>query len=303
MNLIFKTIKYFIFTVFFFTNFAFAEVIKKIEVEGNKRISKETIKVYGDIKLDNNYSSNDINRIIKDLYSTNFFEDINIVISSGTLKISLKEYPLINSIELVGEKSSKIKEAILEMISSKEKGSFIKNMINQDVITIKKLYASVGYNFTEVETKIEKFSKNRLKLIIKVDKGSQTKISKIYFTGEKKIRERRLRDVIVSEEDKFWKVLSKNTKLNYNNIDLDKRLLVKYYKSVGYYDAQVLSSNAEIGSDNMTSLTYTINAGTRYKIKKISTNVNPVIDKNIFLPLKKKYGKAIGRYYSPFIVK
>ncbi len=303
MNRTFKIIKFISFFTLFFINCTYAEVVKKIEVEGNKRISLETIKVYGDIKINKDYGSNDINRIIKDLYSTNFFEDINITISSGTLKIFLTEYPLINSIELEGEKSNKIKEAIIEMILSKEKGSFIKNMINQDVITIKKLYASVGYNFTEVETKIEKFSENRVNLLFKVNKGDQTKISKIYFTGDKKIRERRLRDVIVSEEDKFWKVLSKNTKLNYNNIDLDKRLLVKYYKSVGFYDAQVLSSNAEIGSNNMTSLTYTINAGTRYKIKKISTDINPVIDKDIFLPLKKNYNKAIGKYYSPFIVK
>ena len=32
---------------------------------------------------------------------------------------------------------------------------------------------------------------------------------------------RRLRDIIVSEEYKFWKVLSRNTNFNENNIDLD----------------------------------------------------------------------------------
>ena len=33
-----------------------AEVLKKIEVSGNSRISSETIKVYGDIELNKNYS-------------------------------------------------------------------------------------------------------------------------------------------------------------------------------------------------------------------------------------------------------
>ena len=40
-----------------------------------------------------------------------------------------------------------------------------------------------------------------------------------------------MRDVIASEEDKFWKVISRNTKFNESLIDLDKRLLENYYKS------------------------------------------------------------------------
>ncbi len=104
------------------------------------------------------------------------------------------------------------------------------------------------------------------------------------FTGDKKIKEKRLREIIVSEEKKFWKILSKNTFLSTNNIDLDKRLLVNYYKSLGYYDVQVLSNNAEVSKDNLTTLTYTINAGNRYIVTKISTNVSDVLDKKLFIP-------------------
>ena len=71
------------------------------------------------------------------------------------------------------------------------------------------------------------------------------------------------------------KFLSKNTNLNNENIELDKRLIKNYYKSIGYYDVQVLSSNAEI-INNKTSLTYNIDAGNRYRITKIATDINPV---------------------------
>ena len=98
-----------------------------------------------------------------------------------------------------------------------------------------------------------------------------------------------MRDIIVSEEKKFWKFLSKNTYLSYNNIELDKRLLLNYYKSLGYYDARVLSNNAEISKNNFTNLTYTINAGTRYRVNKISTNVSEVLDKKLFIPLKDSF--------------
>ena len=76
-----------------------------------------------------------------------------------------------------------------------------------------------------------------------------------------------------------------------------------YYKSVGYYDVIIDSSSAEIKETGEIDLTYTINAGDRYVIKKIETNVDPVFDKKIFFPLEKKYKKLIGTYYSPFKTK
>ena len=291
-----------IFSIFFCTNI-FAEVVKKIEVVGNERINPETIKVYGEIEINKDYSDFDIDKILKNLFATNFFEDIKITLSNNILTISVKEYPTINSILIEGEKTNKIKEAILEMLNSKEKSSFIKSSLNEDINIIKKIYASMGFNFAVVEAKIEKFSENRLNLNFLVVKGDKTSISEINFIGDKKIKDKRLRDIIVSEEDKFWKFLSKSKNLNYSNIELDDRLLVNYYKSLGYYDVQVISSHAEISKDNVTTLTYNINAGTRYKVTKISTNVVDVVDKKIFAPLEKSFKKVVGKYYSPFTVK
>ena len=65
-----------IFILVFNFSFLNAEVIKDTIIKGNKRISDETILLYGDIKLGKDYSEADINNIIKNLYSTNFFEDI-----------------------------------------------------------------------------------------------------------------------------------------------------------------------------------------------------------------------------------
>jgi outer membrane protein insertion porin family len=287
----------------FFTSLANAEKVKEFKVEGNSRISSETIKVYGEIELDKDYDAITVNKIIKNLYSTNFFEDIQVNIKNEVLQIYVKEYPLINSIELNGEKSKTVTKSVLEKLSLKSKESFIESKLNEDVNLLKKIYASLGYNFATVEIKLDKFPNNRINLIYNLDKGSKTYINKISFIGDKKIKEKKLRDIIVSEEKKFWKVLSKNTFFNSNAINLDKRLLENYYKSIGYYDVQVLSSNVEIKNKNNIDLIYTINAGTRYKFNKIRTNVSEPIDKKIFLNLEESYKKLIGNYYSPFKVK
>ena len=290
------------FILFLYNNTANAEMANKLTILGNERISKETIEVYGNVELNKDLSKDDIDQILKNLYGTDFFETVSVNLNEGILTIDVKEYQIINSIKFEGEKSEKLATKILETLKLQEKNSFIKNYLQNDIVTIKKIYSSVGFNFTEIEAKIEKFSANRVNLIFQIEKGKKTSISKIFFIGEKVLSDRRLRDIIVSEEDKFWKFLSKNTNLNNKNIDLDKRLLKNYYKSLGYYDVQVLSSSAEINQDNETSLTFNINAGNRYRIKKIATNVSPVLDKDIFLPLNKEYKKIVGKYYSPFKV-
>jgi outer membrane protein insertion porin family len=291
-------------TIFFliFLNLS-AEIIQKLNVSGNDRISDETIKVYGDISIGKNYSSSEVNKILKSLYNTDFFEDVKISLENNVLNISVKEYSVINFVDIEGESSKTVKKSILKQLSLKQKESFIQNKLSQDIDLIKKIYASIGYNFANVEAKIEKFDNNRINLLYFLTKGKKTNIAEINFIGDKKIKDKRLRDIIVSEEKKFWKFLSKNTFLNNRNIELDKRLLISYYKSQGYYDVQVLSSNAVISKENFTKLTYTINAGTRYRINKISTNVSDVIDKKIFVSLKDDFTKIIGKYYSPFNIK
>ena len=74
-------------------------------------------------------------------------------------------------------------------------------------------------------------------------------------------------------------------------------------KSIGYYDVKVLSEIVELKENFQAEITYNVNAGTRYKINKITTKVDPVLNKELFLPLKKIYGKVVGKYYSPFLVK
>ena len=66
---------YFFIFIIFFSSKLFAENVSKIEISGNKRVSDETIIIYGDIKLNKDYQENDLNVILKNLYSTNFFEN------------------------------------------------------------------------------------------------------------------------------------------------------------------------------------------------------------------------------------
>ena len=71
--------------IFFIVIFSFkanAEIINKIEIEGNNRISNSNVILFGEINLNEDYDNNKINRTLKNLYETDFFEKINISIKS-----------------------------------------------------------------------------------------------------------------------------------------------------------------------------------------------------------------------------
>ena len=205
-----------------------AEVLDKIIINGNKRISDETIILYGKIKIKEDINEQKINEIISNLNSTNFFEDIDIELRNKILILNLKEYPIINQILIVGEPSKKLSEEIKKNLTLKEKASFIKSYLAKDVDIIKKLYSSVGYNFVKVETKVNRINNENFDLLIEIDRGKKTKISSIKFIGDKKIKDKKLRDIIASEEDRFWKFISRNTNFNQKLIRFRHKITQKF---------------------------------------------------------------------------
>ena len=287
----------FLFLLFFNFN-AYSEVVNKVETTGNKRISSETILVFGDIVVGNNYERSDINLLIKKLYESNFFSNISVKLENNILIIDVKENSLINLIILDGEKAEKFRDKIKEIMILREKSSFISNNVKQDINIIKMFYRTLGYYFVKIDSEIEQLDSNRVNLIYTIDKGKKAKISKIYFLGDKKIRDKKLRDIITSQESKFWKFISRNVYLNSARIDLDKRLLKSYYRNKGYYEASITSSNIEYSEGEGFVLTYSINAGTRYRFSKIFANVAESLDKKAFITLEPEFNKLIGKYYS-----
>ena len=89
--------------IHFTTQSLWAEKLNEIIISGNERISDETLIVYGEIKKNKNYTQDDIDNIIKNLYDTKFFSKISINFSGGILKINVEENPIINSITLQGD--------------------------------------------------------------------------------------------------------------------------------------------------------------------------------------------------------
>jgi outer membrane protein insertion porin family len=279
--------------IFFISTYSYVsgEIIKDIVVKNNNRISKQTIITYGKIELNKDYSLNDVNNVFRNLYKTDFFETLKIDVVGSQLVIDVKENKIIQSVAVEGVKSNNIKDSILEKIYSKDKSPFLISMVKEDVSKIKNALNQVGYYFAEVNAKTSENTNNTIDLIFEVKLGDKVKISKIEFLGDKKIKDRTLRNVIISEETKFWKFLSKKKYLNNSLIERDKRLMRNYYLDNGYYDVKITSQTVDFYNNSSFKLSYKIDAGLKYTVNsatlELPVDYEPENFKKIINILKK----------------
>ena len=256
----------------FVITFTNAEIINDIKLENNKRVGKESILAFGDIKLGTDYSEEDINQILNKLYDTNFFSNIKLRIENNILIVNLEERKIIQNISIEGIKSKENTKKILKQLKLKDKSPFDEFTAEQDLINIKNALSRSGYYFATVDVKIRENNNDTLDLIYNIDTGEKALIKNIKFTGDKFYKDRKLRNVIVSEENKFWKFISNKKYLDVNRIELDKRLLKNFYLNKGFYDVEIESSSA-VFSDNFFELIYNVNSGKKYFINDAKLNI------------------------------
>jgi len=282
-----------------FQNNAFSNNIENIEVNGNKRISKETIIVIGDINIDKYFDNNEINNTVKKLYESDFFSNIEIYVSENSLIVNVDENPIINDIEFINIKNKSLVEKLEDVIILKKRNSFTESKLKKDITTIKNFLKINGYYFSKVQSSIVKNEQlNSIQLLIDVNLGEKSKIKEISFVGDKKIKDKKLLRVIASEEHKFWKFLSNKVYLNQSIVDLDVRLLQNYYKNLGYYDAKIANTIAEFDEEGFFKLIFTIDSGELYYFNNFDLLLPEDYNKKDFQQLDNLFDKLKETKYS-----
>ena len=291
----------YILTILFIFKFAFtcvyADIINNVVVKNNNRITKETIITFGGIKLGSDYSQEQLNNILSDLYSTNFFSDIKFNVQGDTLTVTVKERKIVQNIILNGIKAEKTKKTILKSFSIKEKSPYVNFLAKQDIKKIKSALNNSGYYFNEVDVSIKDNNNETVDLIYNIDLGEKALIKNIIFTGEKFYKDKKLKNIIVSEESKFWKFISNKKYLNPEQIDLDLRLLEKFYLNKGFYNVQIKNSSA-IFNDNHFNLVYNIDSGNIYTIRNTKLILPDDFDEKDFNEVKNVLKDLKDKRYS-----
>ena len=295
----FKKFLQIILLLFLTQSISFAEIINDIKVFGNKRISKESIAVFGKIELGSNYDQDALNQILKNIYETNFFNNISFNVKNSTLEINVVENPIIENVEFNGVKSPKLKNLLIEKINLKSRKSYVDTIFKSDLNVIENIIKSNGYYFAKIKTQsISDEEQNTISLIYNIDLGRKAKINDIQFIGNKKVKDRKLRSIITSEESRFWKFISQTVYLNSERIELDKRLLTNFYKNNGYYAVEVKNSFVEFKNNGSFKLIFNVDAGKKFKFNELNLILSDDYDKKYFSDINKSLKKLQNKEYS-----
>ena len=284
---------------FLFIVSAKSEILKKFEISGNKRISDNTIIVFSDIKLNEEVTKSKLDKVIKNLYKTNFFRNISLNFENETLFLNVEENPIIENLKIDGIKKQSLVDFIKDKIQLAEMRSFDQELLSADLDLISNILKTNGYYFTKISSsKSLNDELNTVDIKINIELGEKAKIKKIIFLGEKKFKDKRMKEKIASEEHKFWKFISRNVYVNQELINLDTRLLTNYFKDNGYFSVKVENSFVEFDKNSNFNLIFNITPGKKYFFRDFKLNLPSNYDSNQFKSITKKFPKLKGKTYS-----
>ena len=282
----------------FLTFSSYSKNYEKIIINGNERISNETILVFSEIQDNKSLDENSINEILKKLYKSGFFKDVTVKIENNNLTIDVLENPIIQTVFIEGIKRKKTEESLYEILSLKNRSSYNSTLIKKDEAAILSFLKDDGYYFSKVTSSYQDLGDNKIDLLYQIELGEKSKISKISFIGDKKFKDSTLKNIIISEEYKFWKFLSGKKYLNENLINYDKRLLNNFYKNKGFFNVVIESSFANYLGNDEFEIIYNISSGKKFYFNEFNLNLPLDYDRANFQQLDNIFKKLKGENYS-----
>ncbi len=282
----------------FLLSFVFGEIVEKIEITGNNRISDQTIMMFSKISVGEKMENDKLNQVLKNLYDSNFFKTVSVKIDNNILIIKVDEAPLIKDIIISGVKAEKFKKLIRDSFVLKPRGSFNEFLLGEEKKIIKSKLKSAGYYFAVVDPYIEILNDNMISIDYRINLGEKSKIGKISFIGNKIFKDSKLRSVIISEESKFWKFISGKKFLKEEIIQVDKRLLKNFYLNRGYYNVEISTSFAKLIKENEFELIFNINPKEKIYFGEMNFILPNDFDKENYKNLDKILDELKGEPYS-----
>lgn len=239
--------------------------VRQIVVQGNQRVEVETVKSYMTIAEGDPYSSDRVDRSLKALFNTGLFADVAILREGDVLLVRVVENPIINRIAFEGNK--RIKDEDLERESQlRPRVVYTRTKVQNDVKRILDLYRRQGRFAATVEPKVIQLEQNRVDLAFEINEGEPTYIKRINFVGNRQYDDSRLREVLLTKEERWYRFFSSDDTYDPDRLTYDRELLRRYYLKHGFADFRVVSGVAELTPDRSGFfVTFTIEEGERYK--------------------------------------
>ncbi|SMN14619.1 Outer membrane protein assembly factor YaeT precursor [uncultured Candidatus Thioglobus sp.] len=258
------------------TSLVFSAPIKNIEILGLNVISRGTVLSYLPVEVGDDYGVQTSSKIIRSLYKTHFFKDIEVTEDEQTLKITVIENPHIKYLDLLNHSEKVINnDTIKDVLSSMDLTPgkiFNKRQLDELIKQLKATYISQGYYSIKITPKVEIDSQNRVGVELDISEGEVARIKSMHISGSKVQKEEDLLALFEIGEPNFFIINYFTEKDHYSKVSLDAGIeaMKSYYINLGYLDFKVIDVKTELSEDKQSiDIAIQINEGDEYKVGKI----------------------------------
>ena len=262
--------------------------VSDIRIVGLQRVSTGSIFNVIPISVGDEINQRKSSDIVKSLFLTEQFDDIEIGRDKTTLIISVKERPSISSIEITGNKALKTEQLLesLDGVGIREGEVYKRSTLEKVRSELVRSYASNGKYGASVEILELNRPRNTIEISVEIDEGDNARIEKIRILGNEIFTDEELLDTFELKEGSFFSFLSNDNQYSREKLTGDIESLEAFYFNRGYLRFSIESSQVSLSRDKKSIyITFNINEGNQYTIDDVNVVGDVPIDENIYLPL------------------
>ncbi|HPW18075.1 MAG TPA: outer membrane protein assembly factor BamA, partial [Candidatus Aminicenantes bacterium] len=224
------------------------EIVEKIEIVGNDRVTPETVLYYLSVREGDLYNPDQLRRDFRVLWSTGFFADIKFEELPGTrgriVRITLQENPVVRAVTY--KTGKKVKENdIVNKLKEKDQAIlpysyYSPHRIQRIKDTITDLLYEKGLLASKIEAEAVKAGRNEVDVVIRVDEGPKVRVGDVVFEGPTKVQASRLTwSMKDNRPHTFFNWVASKDVYKENKLDAAAAAVKKKYQELGYMEASV----------------------------------------------------------------
>lgn len=275
-------------------------IVKSIEVRGNRRVERDTILFHVSSKVGERFSVTTIRNDLRKIYGLRFFKDVRVETEDfeGGLKIIfvVEEQPTIRGIHFKGNKNID-EEKLRERLKVSKRAVMNRQLLQESITDMKKLYEEEGYIFAEISSAVEKVNDSDVDVSFTIDEGMKLKVTSITFSGNEHLSSRLLRKRMILKEKSLLSVITGSGKFRRDALNVDRLRLKAAYEDYGYIQAQVGDAKVDYNREKREiHIHYDVVEGPEYRVGTVEVQgQEPYSTEQLLAPLTLKPGRVFSR--------
>ncbi len=255
--------------------------LSDIELQGLQNIDSGTVFTYLPYRVGDAFNAEDSTRVVRDLYKTGFFRQVEVDQRGNVLVVKLDELPTIGELKFSG--NDKVEKADLEK-ALKSAGLVKGRILNRAVLEqmeqeLQRLYFSMGLYGMKVDVKQTELPGNRVALDIEILEGTESRIRSVAFVGNQVFSEQTLASQFDLGSKSWWEFYSSKDQYSRQKLAADLEKLRSFYLDRGYVKFAIESTEVSMSPDRKDIyITVGVKEGDQYKVSGVEFAGAKVVD-------------------------